>query len=77
MVSEKNSFEQNISRLDEIIFSLERGDATLDEALALFEEGTSLIKDCNEIINNAEQKVVLLKKGLDGEPVEMPFEGAE
>lgn len=77
MASKKLSFEQSINRLDEIVSALERGDATLDESLSLFEEGTSLIKKCNEMLDNAEQKVVMLKKGNDGEPIELPFEGAE
>jgi len=77
MSSEKLTFEQKITRLDEIVSALEKGDATLDEALTLFEEGSSLIKDCNEMLSSAEQKVVLLKKGIDGEPIELPFEGAE
>lgn len=77
MASKKLSFEQSINRLDDIVSALERGDATLDESLSLFEEGTSLIKKCNEMLDNAEQKVVMLKKGNDGEPIELPFEGAE
>ena len=77
MASKKLSFEQSINRLEEIVSALERGDATLDESLSLFEEGTRLIKKCNEMLDNAEQKVVMLKKGTDGEPIELPFEGAE
>ena len=36
------SFEDNISRLEEIVSLLERGDAQLKDSLALFEEGTKL-----------------------------------
>lgn len=77
MASKKLTFEQSINRLDEIVSALEKGDATLDESLSLFEEGTSLITKCNEMLDKAEQKVVMLKKGNDGEPIELPFEGAE
>ena len=45
----------------------------LDASLALFEEGSHLLAACNEMLDTAEQKVVQLKKGSDGAPVELPF----
>ncbi|MBQ4040048.1 MAG: exodeoxyribonuclease VII small subunit [Oscillospiraceae bacterium] len=75
MADKKLSFEQSLSRLDEIVRHLEKGDMPLDDSLALFEEGTSLIKNCNRMLDEAEQKVVKLKKGPDREPIELPFEG--
>ena len=68
------SFEQSITRLDEIVKQLEKGDAPLNDSLKLFEEGTALISNCDAMLNEAEQMVVKLKKGPDGEPVELPFE---
>ena len=53
---------------------LEKGNMPLAESLGLFEEGTALMKRCTELLDAAEQKVVMLKKGADGEPVELPFE---
>lgn len=77
-MNEKNpSFEESINRLDEIVRSLEKGDAPLSESLKLFEEGTSLISNCDKLLSEAEQMVVKLKKGSDGEPMELPFEDAE
>ena len=74
MNDKKLSFEQSISRLEEIVKTLERGDAPLSDSLKLFEEGTSLITNCDTLLNEAEQAVVKLKKGSDGEPIELPFE---
>lgn len=71
------SYEQAVLRLDEIVRNMERGDAPLAEALKLFEEGASLIAMCNKMLDEAEQKVVKLKKGPDGYPIELPFEGVE
>jgi len=68
------SFEEALARLDSIVRQLEKGDAPLDQALALFEEGTNLIGRCTKMLDEAEQKVVQLKKGPDGEPVEVPFD---
>ena len=73
----KISFEKSLLRLEEIVKKLEQGDATLDESLTLFEEGTKLIKSCGKLLDDAEQKVVKLQKGDDGEPVEEPFEDIE
>ena len=77
MSDKKLSFEQSINRLDEIVKLLERGDAPLSDFLKLFEEGTGLIANCDALLNEAEQTVIKLKKGPDGEPVELPFEDAE
>ena len=77
MAKSNLSFEQSMQRLDEITRQLERGEAPLDESLALFEEGTALIAACGKMLDRAEQKVVMLKKGENGEPTEAPLEGGE
>ena len=74
MAVKKLSFEQSIQRLEEIVRHLENGDMPLGDSLGLFEEGTKLIHDCSKMLDDAEQKVVKLKKGSNREPVEMPFE---
>ena len=68
------NFEQSLKRLDEIVKNLEKGDVSLSESMSLFEEGTALIKNCGKLLDEAEQKVVMLKKGADGEPAELPFD---
>ena len=52
-------------------------DASLDDALSLFEEGTALVKSCTKQLDTAEQKVVRLVKGADGTPIETEFERDE
>lgn len=74
MAAKKPSFEAAVSRLDEIVKHLENGDMPLSESLAMFEEGTKLIADCSKLLDDAEQKVVKLKKGPDRAPIELPFE---
>ncbi len=78
-MAQKNrpTFEESIARLDEIVKLLEQGTAPLEESLTLFEEGTALIKSCGALLDKAEQKVLKLRKGEDGGPVEQPFETAE
>lgn len=74
MAAKKLTFEQSMARLDEIVRHLESGDMPLGDTLALFEEGTALVNSCNKMLDEAEQKVVKLKKGADGSPVELPFD---
>ena len=69
----KMNFEQSLKRLDEIVKNLEKGDVSLADSMSLFEEGTALIKSCGTMLDEAEQKVVMLKKGADGLPEELPF----
>lgn len=77
MKKSKLSFEDSMKRLEEIVRHLEAGDLPLEESLALFEEGTALIRSCSAILDKAEQKVVLLRAGKDGSISEEPFEGDE
>ena len=70
MKEESRSFEQSLGRLEEIVQRMERGDVPLEEALALFEEGTKLAASCNKLLDEAEMKVVQLTKGPDGSPQE-------
>ena len=73
MAQKKMSFEESMERLNVIVRTLEKGEAPLSESLALFEEGTALIASCGRLLDEAEQKVVKLRKGADGAPVESPF----
>lgn len=68
------SFEQSLDRLEEIVRHLEKGDLPLNDSMALYEEGTALISACSKQLDEAEQKVVKLRKGPDRFPVEMDFE---
>lgn len=73
-MKENMTFEQAMTRLEEIVRMLEKGDAPLEKSLELFAEGTELIKYCGAVLDTAEQKVVMLRKGEDGAPEELPFE---
>lgn len=72
MAVKKQSFEESMGRLEEIVLALERGECNLDESLKLFEEGAKLSRQCNEMLDKAEQKVMILLNAQSGE--EAPFE---
>ncbi len=56
------SYEQAISRLDEIVSVLEKNEISLDDALSLFEEGTRLTAYCNNKLKNAKAKISEIEK---------------
>lgn len=71
------TFEENMTRLEEIVTRLEKGDVPLSQSLSLFEEGTRLAAACRAELDQAEQQVVRLMKGPDGAPVETKFASEE
>ena len=71
--TEKLTFEDALARLEKIVRSLEEGNVPLDNSLALFEEGTSLVRFCSNKIDAAEQKVKILTE-KNGVVIEQKFE---
>ncbi|MDO4690133.1 MAG: exodeoxyribonuclease VII small subunit [Fusobacterium sp.] len=61
----KNSFEENLQNLDEIIEKLESGSLTLDESIKEYENAMKIIKNASKFLNEAEGKLfkVLEKNG--------------
>ena len=56
---------------------LEKGDAPLEQAMALFEEGAKLLRECTAKLDQAEQKVALLTVDQDGQEHETDFQGEQ
>jgi exodeoxyribonuclease VII small subunit len=50
-------FEKKLSRLEEIVQKMEKGDLALEESLKIFEEGVKLSRECHSRLNEAEEKV--------------------
>ena len=74
MARKKLSFEEAMKRLEEIVSHLEKGDIPLEESIRLFEEGSGLLALCSSQLEEAEQKVSMLRRGDDDETEEIPFE---
>ena len=73
MAVKKQSFEEAMGRLEAIVVQLERGECGLDQSLKLFEEGAKLARQCEQLLDQAEQKVDLLLANDE----EVPFKGEE
>ena len=58
MVSKKTkTFEESMSRLEEIVDLLQANEQPLDETIKLFEEGLELVKDCEDKLKAFEARV--------------------
>ncbi|MBR9827197.1 MAG: exodeoxyribonuclease VII small subunit [Oceanospirillales bacterium] len=67
-------FEQALQQLEGLVEQLEQGDLPIEDALKAFEEGIRLTRDCQGILQQAEQKVQLLTE-QDGEIEVTDFPG--
>ena len=56
----KFSFEESMKRLETIVKTLESGQVSLDDSLALYEEGIQLVTACEKKLKEVEQKAVKL-----------------
>lgn len=70
-------FEESIKELEEIVEQLEKGDASLNDSLKLFENGIKLSKSCQKMLDNAEKKVSILMADSEGNMEKQDFTGDE
>ena len=61
-MKEKETFEEDIKRLEKIVDDLAGGKLTLAESLKKYEEGIKLARGCSTVLNEAQRKVELLMK---------------
>ena len=74
-INKEMTFETAMTRLEEIVRQLESGKATLDESLTLYEEGIALVKLCSGRLDEAEQKIKIIRTAADGSKTEEDFNG--
>ena len=60
------SFEDAVAELESIVNAMERDELPLEEALARYQRGVALLRQCQGTLNNAEQKIRLLENGEHG-----------
>ena len=54
------NFEARLSELEQLVTRMEEGDLGLEESLQTFEHGVKLVKECQQALEKAEQKVKVL-----------------
>ena len=57
---EKRTFEQALSELENHVRKLDGGELALEDSLATFESGVRLVRECSELLDDAEQRVTEL-----------------
>ena len=57
-----DGFEAQYKRLEAAVAKLEEGDLTLEESLALYEEGMKVATQCQELLKDAELRVTKLQE---------------
>ncbi|MGD9972812.1 MAG: exodeoxyribonuclease VII small subunit [Desulfatirhabdiaceae bacterium] len=70
----KQTFEQAIKQLEQIVQELESGDLPLEQAMKKFEEGIQLSKFCSKKLDETERRITLLIQDKDGNLTETPFD---
>lgn len=61
----KRTFENALTKLEQITEELENGDLSLEKSLKKFDEGISLVEYCNSTLADAKAKVELLLEKKD------------
>jgi exodeoxyribonuclease VII small subunit len=67
-------FEEALKKLESIVEAMETDELPLETLLARFEEGTRLVRICQNKLAEAELKIQQLEKNAAGEPVLKPFD---
>jgi exodeoxyribonuclease VII small subunit len=62
------SFEAALARLEEIVRTLEKGEAPLDQSIELYQEGDRLKRHCEARLNEAQVRIEQIAFGSDGKP---------
>jgi exodeoxyribonuclease VII small subunit len=70
-------FEEALKKLEGIVGAMESDDLPLEMLLSKYEEGTKLVKICQEKLSEAELKIQQLEKNAAGEMKLKPFETEE
>ena len=69
----KQTFENAMKKLEQIVLELESGEQPLEKALKKFEEGVQLSRFCFEKLDETEKKISILLKDQNGNIFEKPF----
>ena len=74
--NKSETFAARMDQLEKIVEQLELDTLDLEDAVALFEKGVKLTKECNKMLRDAEKKVEILLKDDDGQVSAADFDPA-
>lgn len=64
--TETASFEQSLQTLEQLVKQIDSGELSLEASLSAFEQGIGLVRQCQQQLQNAEQKVAMLVENAQG-----------
>lgn len=67
-------YEKHLKRLESIVREMENGELSLEASLKAYEEGIVLVRQCQQALNEAEQKISILSQQKDGTETLAPFD---
>jgi exodeoxyribonuclease VII small subunit len=70
--AKKIDFEASLDQLEKLVENMEDGELSLEDSLSAFEQGVKLTRECQQALQDAEQKVQLLME-QNGELSSSPF----
>jgi exodeoxyribonuclease VII small subunit len=77
MARKKQSFEQALRELEDVVAKLEDGALSLDESLGQYEQGIRLAEFCMRELDAARQRIEKLKHTKDGGMATEPLDEDE
>ena len=60
MDKKKETLEEMFTQLESVIKTMEQGDVSLEETFDLYHKGMNMLKSCNDKIDKAEKKMLIL-----------------
>ena len=70
----EQTFESALARLEVLVSDMEGDRMPLEELIVAYEEGTKLVKICQQKLSDAEKKIEIIQKRASGEPELQEFE---
>jgi exodeoxyribonuclease VII small subunit len=72
--AKRRTYEEAFADLAGIVDALESGDLPLEEALRKYEQGVKALRECYDVLQAAEKKILKLAMDAKGHLAEIPFE---
>lgn len=63
MSESKKSVEESFNEIESIIAEMQKEDVTLDRSFELYNQGLTLIKECNEKLDSMEKQIKIIEEG--------------
>jgi len=70
----EHTFESALARLETLVSEMEGDRMPLEQLIVAYEEGTKLVKVCQQKLGDAEKKIEIIQKRSTGEPELKEFE---